>query len=43
MKMSEEMELLRHKITFYKLVNGSITIGYIALAIWGLLKIVSMI
>jgi|DEB0MinimDraft_6_1074348.scaffolds.fasta_scaffold01163_12 hypothetical protein len=41
--MSEEMELLRHKITFYKLVNGSITIGYIALAIWGLLKIVSMI
>ena len=40
MKMSEEMELLRHKITFYKLVNGSITIGYIALAIWGIIKLI---
>lgn len=42
MKMSDEYELTKVRIQFYKLVNGSITIGYIALAVWALVKLVEM-
>jgi len=40
--MSEDYELIKLKIQFYKLINGSITIGYIALAVWAIVKLVEM-
>ena len=40
--MSEDYELTKLKIQFFKLINGSITIGYIALAVWAIVKLVEM-
>ena len=35
--------VLNEKLRFYKLVNGLLSIGYIAIAIWAIVQVISLI
>jgi hypothetical protein len=39
MKHAGEFELTNQKIRFYRLVNGSITIGWLCLVVYGVTKL----